>query len=519
MEGGAGIGPNDVTMVSVLSACGMKGDLEFGRRVVHSYMERNDDITECLILNNAILDMYVKCGGLEDAKALFDRMVDRDSISWTTMLIGYAKSGEFDAARRLFDGMPSRDIASWNALISGYEQNGRPKDALALLTELERADVKPDQVTLVAGLSACSQLGALETGCWIHKLIRKNNFQLNYHLTTSLIDMYSKCGELEMAVQVFESADERDVFVWSAMIAGFSMYGRGKDALDIFLQMQEAKVTPNRVTFTNVLCACSHAGLVEQGRLYLSQMLPLYGIAPDVEHYGCMVDILGRAGLLDEAQDLIESMPMPPSASTWGALLGACVVHKNVELGERACRHLLELEPRNDGAYVLLSNLYAKSGKWDHVARLRNLMKGRGLKKEPGCSSIEVHGVLHEFLVGDVSHPQSESIYQKLDEIMERLKDFGYRPDRTQLLQNIEDEDLKERALHLHSEKLAIAFGLITSTSARVPIRIAKNLRICEDCHSVAKLISSIYSREILLRDRYRFHHFKGGQCSCMGHW
>lgn len=514
---GAGIRPNDVTMVSVLSACGMKGDLEFGRRL-HSYIERNGDITQCLILNNAILDMYVKCGGLVDAKVLFDRMIDRDSISWTTMLVGYAKSGEFDAARRLFDGMPSHDIASWNALISGYEQNGKPKDALALFNELEYADAKPDQVTLVAALSACSQLGALEAGCWIHDLIKKNNFQLNFHLTTSLIDMYSKCGELEKAVQVFESVDQRDVFVWSAMIAGFAMYGRGKDALDLFLQMQEAQVMPNGVTFTNVLCACSHAGLVEEGKFYFSQMLPVYGIAPDVEHYGCMVDILGRAGLLDEARGLIESMPMSPPASAWGALLGACVVNKNVELGEHACRHLLELEPRNDGAYVLLSNLYARSGKWDHVARLRNLMKDRGLKKEPGCSSIEVRGVLHEFLVGDVSHPQSESIFQKLDEIMERLKDFGYVPDKTQLLQNIEDEDVKEQALYLHSEKLAIAFGLI-STSTCVPIRIAKNLRICEDCHTVAKLISSIYSREILLRDRYRFHHFKEGQCSCMGYW
>ena len=513
---GADIRPDDVTMVSVLSACGMKGDLEFGRRI-HSYIKQND-IAESVTLNNAILNMYVKCGGLEDAKVLFDRMIDRDSISWTTMLDGYAKSGELDAARRLFDKMPNRDTASWNAIISGYEQNGKPKDALALFNELQHLDVKPDQVTLVAALSACAQLGALEKGCWIHAFIRKNNLTLNFHLTTSLVDMYSKCGELQKAAEVFESVDQRDVFVWSAMIAGFAMQGRGRDALDLFLQMQEAQVSPNRVTFINILSACSHGGLVEEGKFYFSQMLPVYGITPDVEHYGCMVDMLGRAGLLDEARDLIKNMPMPAPASVWGALLGSCVVHKNVELGEVACKHLLGLEPSNDGAYVLLSNLYAKSGKWDCVARLRNLMKDRGLKKEAGCSSIEVHGVVHEFLVGDVSHPQSGSIYLKLDKIMERLKEYGYVPDKSQLLQNIEDEDVKERALYLHSEKLAIAFGLIT-TSPNVPIRIAKNLRVCEDCHSVAKLISRVYNREILLRDRYRFHHFKDGHCSCMGYW
>ncbi|XP_020277370.1 LOW QUALITY PROTEIN: pentatricopeptide repeat-containing protein At2g29760, chloroplastic-like [Asparagus officinalis] len=516
MKDTAHVRPNDVTMVSVLSACAMRGDLDFGRWL-HSYIRAND-ISDSLILNNAILDMYVKCGSLQDAKLLFDQMVDRDSITWTTLLVGYAKSGEFDVSRRLFNEIPSRDIACWNALISGYEQNDRPKDALALFSELKDADERPDQVTLVAALSACAQLGAIDTGCWIHAFIRKNNFHLNFHLTTSLIDMYSKCGELEKAVQVFESVDERDVFVWSAMIGGFAMYGRGRDALGLFLQMQQAGVKPNKVTFTNILCACSHAGLVEEGRSYFSKMLAVYGIAPDVEHYGCMVDILGRAGLLDEARDLIENMPMPSPASAWGALLGSCVVHKDVQLGELACKRLLELEPANDGAYILLSNLYAKSGKWDSVARLRKLMKDRGLKKEPGCSSIQVHGVLYEFLVGDVSHPQSRQIYLKLEEIMKRLKTFGYVPNKTQLLQNIEDEHVKEQALYLHSEKLAIAFGLI-STSDRVPIRIAKNMRICEDCHSVAKLVSKIYNREIFLRDRYRFHHFKGGRCSCVDYW
>ncbi|WOL16546.1 pentatricopeptide repeat-containing protein [Canna indica] len=507
--------PNDVTMVSVASICGKKGDLELAKQI-HSYIEQNG-IRQSLILDNALLDMYVKCGSLEEAELLFDSMTSKDSISWTTMLVGYAKLGCLDAARRLFDQMPKRDIASWNALISCYEQSGHPKEALDLFHELQHADAKPDQVTLVAVLSACSQLGALEVGCWIHAYIKKNNVELNCHITTSLIDMYSKCGDLDKALNVFSSVNKRDVFVWSAMIAGLAMHGRGREALNLFGKMQEAKVKPNMVTFTNVFCACSHAGLVDEGRLYFSQMLPVYGIAPSAEHYSCMVDILGRAGLLEEATEYIESMPMPPGASAWGALLGACAIHKNVELGELACERLLELEPRNHGAYVILSNLYARSGKWDAVASLRKLMKDASLKKEAGCSLIEVHGAVHEFLVGDISHPLKERIYLQLDEIALRLKAAGYVPNRKLVLQDIE-EDVKEKALYLHSEKLAIAFGLI-STCSPAPIRITKNLRVCDDCHLVAKLVSSIYNRDIILRDRYRFHHFTGGSCSCMDYW
>ncbi|OVA06499.1 Pentatricopeptide repeat [Macleaya cordata] len=509
--------PNDVTMVSVLSACSKKSNLAFGRWV-HSYIEKNG-IEESLILNNAILDMYIKCGSLEEAKRIFDKMPERDPISWTTMLVGYTSFGEFDAAHHVFNEMPSQDIAAWNSLISAYEQSGQPRQALAIFHELQLSKkAKPDQVTLVSTLSACAQLGATDLGGWIHVYVKKQGLKLNCHLTTSLIDMYAKCGDLEKALEVFQFAERKDVYVWSAMIAGLAMHGRGRDAIDLFLDMQEAKVKPNEVTFTNVLCACSHAGLVEEGKLYFNQMLPVYGIAPQMKHYGCMVDILGRAGLLEEAMELIEKMPIVPGASVWGALLGACRTHGNIGLAEQACNRLLELEPRNHGAYVLLSNIYAKFGKWDGVSRLRKLMRDSGIKKEPGCSLIEVDGVVHEFLVGDNSHSLSKMIYSKLDEIASRLKLIGYVPNKSQLLQDVEEEDVKEQALFLHSEKLAIAYGLI-STNPPAPVRIVKNLRVCGDCHSVAKLISRLYDREILLRDRYRFHHFKGGHCSCMDYW
>ncbi|XP_027110909.2 pentatricopeptide repeat-containing protein At2g29760, chloroplastic [Coffea arabica] len=514
---GENVRPNDVTMIGVLSACAKNLDLELGRSM-HLYIRRNG-IKESLVLNNAILDMYVKCGSMEDAKRLFDKMGVKDIISWTTMLVGYTKVGDFSAARSLFDTMPCQDIAAWNALISAYEQNGNPKEALATFNELQlRKEAKPDAVTLVCVLSACAQLGAIDLGGWIHVYINKHGINLNCHLTTALIDMYSKCGDLEKALEVFHSVDNRDVFVWSAMIAGFAMHGRGREAIGLFLKMQEAKVKPNSVTFTNLLSACSHSGLVDSGRGIFNQMESVFGVVPGVQHYACLVDILGRAGNLEEALDVIDNMPISAGASVWGALLGACRLHGNIDIGERACSNLLELEPQNDGAYVLLSNIYAKSGRWDKVSELRKLMRNSGLKKEPGCSLIEVDGNVHEFLVGDNTHPLSKNIYVKLDEIATRLTSVGYVPMKSQLLQLVEEEHVQEQALYLHSEKLAMAFGLI-SISPSQPIRIVKNLRICGDCHAAAKLISKLYNREIVLRDCYRFHHFKGGSCSCMDYW
>ncbi|CAN6443024.1 unnamed protein product [Victoria cruziana] len=506
---------NDLTMLGVITACSQKGDLDLSRWV-HSYMKRNE-ISMSLVLCNAMLDMYGKCGDVAAAERLFDNMPVRDTISWTSLILAYAKIGDFVASQRLFDCMPVRDIAAWNAMIAAYEQGGRPKDALACFRKLQKTKLKPDSVTFVSGLSACAQLGMLDSGKWIHELISKQGVKLNFYLATALIDMYSKCGDLDGAVEVFHSAKEKDIFVWSAMIAGHAMHGHGDVAIDIFMKMQDAGVKPNEVTFTNLLSACSHSGLVNAGRNYFHLMLPIYGIEPKIEHYGCMVDMLGRAGLLKEAVELINSMPIT-HISVWGALLGGCMIYSNVELGEHACARLLELDPSNDGAYVMLSNIYAKAGKWDEVTRMRKLMKDIGLTKEPGCSSIEVDGVIHEFLVGDTTHPLSDKIYLKLDEVASRLKLEGYVPNTSELLQYIEDDNVKEQALYLHSEKLAIAYGLI-STTGPAPIRIVKNLRICNDCHCAAKFISTIYNREILLRDRYRFHHFKEGVCSCQDYW
>lgn len=512
-----GVKPNDVTMVGVLTACRRKLDLEFGRWV-HSYIEKNE-IKLSLILSNAILDMYTKCGSMHDAKKFYDKMVKKDVVSWTTMLAGYASSGDFDAARDLFNSLPSKDIAAWNSLISAYEQSGNPKEAIAMFNELQLSKTaKPDEVTLVSTLSACSELGAIELGGWIHVYIKKEGMRLNCHLATALIDMYSKCGDLHKALEVFHSVTKKDIFVWSSMIAGLGMHGCGRDAIALFSEMKEAKVKPSAVTFTNLLSACSHSGLVEEGREFFHQMELVYKIVPCMQHYACMVDILGRAGLLEEAMELIKNMPMGPGGSVWGALLGACRLHKNIGLAEEACDRLLLIEPQNHGAYVSLSNIYANLGQWDKVSEVRKRMRDIGLKKEPGCSSVEVNGLVHEFLVGDNTHPMREKIYRKLDEIADMVKCEGYSPKKSEVLQMVDEEDMQEKALRLHSERLALAYGLISQRPSQ-QIRIVKNLRVCEDCHSVFKLVSKIYDREIVLRDRYRFHHFKEGSCSCMDYW
>ncbi|CAN1846424.1 Pentatricopeptide repeat-containing protein At2g29760, chloroplastic [Linum perenne] len=508
-----GVSPDAVTMVSVMSACAKKMDLKFGRRVC-DYIERNG-MKMNLKLCNAMIDMFVKCGEVEIARGLFDNMEKRDVVSWTTMIDGYAKMSEYGIARDIFDSMPRKEIPAWNVLISAYEQNGKPKEALAIFRELQLSkSAKPDQVTLLSMLSACAQLGAMDIGEWIHGYIKKQGIQLNRNLATSLIDMYSKSGDVEKALEVFHSINHKDVFVWSAMIAGLAMHGRGEAAMKLFVKMQEVKTKPNFVTFTNLLCACSHSGLVDEGKRLFDQMERVYGVVPEVKHYACMVDMLGRAGHLEEAMKFIENMPLAPSASVWGALLSACCIHGNLELAEKACSHLLDIEPGNHGAYILLSNLYAKSENWEGVSRLRQQMRESGLKKEQGCSSIEINGTVNEFIVGDIAHPLSRNIYTKLDEIMARLRSHGYVANTSHVLQFVEEEDVKEKALKLHSEKLAIAFGLI-STNPPQPIRIVKNLRVCGDCHTVAKLISKVYNRDIVLRDRYRFHHFSGGHCSC----
>ncbi|KAL0414473.1 UNVERIFIED_CONTAM: Pentatricopeptide repeat-containing protein [Sesamum radiatum] len=377
--------------------------------------------------------------------------------------------------------------------------------------------VEPSEVTLVAVITACADLGALSQGIWAHVYIIRKNLSINHFIGTALISLYANSGCLRFAWQLFYQLPHRDTFCFNAMIRGLAVHGLGHQALDLFETMKEEGFVPDDVTILAVMCACSHVGLVDEGRKYFESMTSVYGLEPKLEHYCCLVDLLGRGGLVKEAEERVFTMPMKPNAVLWRSLLGAARVHGNLEIGEVALRKLIELEPETSGNYVLLSNMYACMNRWDDVKRVRQLMKDYGIDKTPGSSLVEVDGSMHEFLIGDRSHPLAEGIYLKLEEMNIKLQEYGHRPRTREVLFDIEEED-KEDALSYHSERLAIAFALIACDSC-APIRIIKNLRVCVDCHSSTKLLSLIYKREIVVRDRTRFHHFNSGTCSCLDYW
>eukprot|EP01018_Ginkgo_biloba_P015183 Gb_08062 [translate_table: standard] len=515
----AGVKPDTVTIASVLPACASLGDLQQGKEI-HDYISRTEFLLDVLV-GNALVDMYAKCGKMEDAHRVFDRMSERDVVSWNAIIAGYVQNDDCDEALKLFCQMQwacvKPNVITWSTIVAGFAQNGQGVEALKVFRKMLQAGLKLDSVTIASILQACAHLAALQQGKEIHSFVLRNGYALDVLVVNALTAMYAKCGSIEVARRVFDDMSERDVISWNAMIAGYAMHGFGKDALSLFYRMQQVGMKPDQITFISVLSACSHAGLVEEGCQYFNLMSGYYHIKPGVKHYACMVDLLGRAGRLHEAQDFIKKMPLAPNADVWGALLGACRIHCNIGLGERVAEILFDLEPANTGYYVLLSNIYAAAGRWDDVTRVRTMMKEKGLKKTPGYSLIEINNKIHTFLVGDRSHPQSEKIYAMLDTLAGKMKEAGHVPNTDFVLHDVEEE-VKEHMLCTHSEKLAIAFGLI-NTSPGTPIRITKNLRVCGDCHDATKLIAKIVNREIIVRDANRFHHFKNGLCSCGDYW
>ncbi|KAF5182871.1 Pentatricopeptide repeat-containing protein [Thalictrum thalictroides] len=455
-----------------------------------------------LFLQTGLLDFYSKVGDLGSAKLLFDEMSERDVV----------------ACNELFDRMGSlRNTVTWNTMISGYVQQKEFGRAISAFQLMQVEKMKPTVETMVSLLSACAHLGALDMGNWIHAYIRRKNIKSDVYLGNALVDMYCKCGCLESALDVFHGLSSKNVFCWSSIIVGLGMHGYGKEAIDAFVEMTKDGMKPDRVIFIGLLSGCSHSGLVSEGRHYFSQMLGVYGVQPGIEHYGCMVDLLGRYGFLAEALELIWSMPMTPNAVVWGSLLRACQIHKDTKLSEQVTKHLLELDPFDGGNYVFLSNIYASVNRWNDVETCRKVMADRGICKIPGCSSIEVGNVVHEFLAGDASHPQFIQITKFLDEVVKKLRRMGHKPDMEYVLHDINEEE-KEASIRYHSEKIAVAFGLMSTPEGK-SIRVVKNLRACGDCHSFMKLISKLFDRLIIVRDRNRFHHFRDGSCSCKDYW
>ncbi|CAI8596622.1 unnamed protein product [Vicia faba] len=510
-----GVMVDEVVMVTAISACTSLSVVLMGRSV-HG-LAAKVGIQDYVSLQNALIHLYSSCGEILDAQKLFNGGVLLDLVSWNSMISGYLMCGLIEDAKTLFDSMVEKDVVSWSAMISGYAQHGCFTEAVTLFQEMQLLGIRPDETALVSVISACTHMAALDLGKWIHAYISKNKFQVNVILGTTLLDMYMKCGCVENALEVFYAMEEKGVSTWNALILGLAMNGLVEKSLNMFEKMKNTTTLPNEITFMGVLGACRHMGLVDEGRRYFSSMTQEHKIEPNVKHYGCVVDLLGRAGLLKEAEELIESMPMAPDVATWGALLGACRKHLNNEMGERLGRKLIQLQPDHDGFHVLLSNIYASKGNWSNVLEIRGNMAHHGVVKIPGCSVIEANGTVHEFLAGDKTHSQIKDIELMLNVVAAKLKIEGYAPITNEVSLDIDEEE-KETALFSHSEKLAVAFGLITIPPP-APIRIIKNLRICNDCHTVVKLISKAFDREIVIRDRHRFHHFKHGSCSCLDFW
>ncbi|KAL4035764.1 hypothetical protein IC575_004471 [Cucumis melo] len=476
--------PNEITLLSLITECGFVKTLDLGKWF-HAYLLRNG-FGMSLALVTALIDMYGKCGQ-----------------------VGYA--------RALFNGVEKKDVKIWSALISAYAHVSCMDQVFNLFLEMLDNEVKPNKVTMVSLLSLCAEAGTLDLGKWTHAYINRHGLEVDVILETALINMYVKCGDVTIARSLFDEATQRDIHMWNAMMAGFSMHGCGKEALELFSEMESHGVEPNDITFISIFHACSHSGLVVEGKKHFNRMVHNFGIVPKMEHYGCLVDLLGRAGHLEEAHNIIENMPMRPNTIIWGALLAACKLHKNLALGEVAARKILELDPQNCGYSVLKSNIYASAKRWNDVTSVRETMSHLGMKKEPGLSWIEVNGSVHHFKSGDKTCTQTTKVYEMVAEMCIKLREAGYTPNTAEVLLNIDEEE-KESALSYHSEKLAMAFGLI-STAPGTPIRIIKNLRICDDCHAAMKLLSKIYARTIIVRDRNRFHHFSEGYCSCLGYW
>lgn len=429
----------------------------------------------------------------------------------------YGASGQAESAHKLFELMPDKNLVAWNSVINSYALNSRPNETLTLFRQMELEDVKHDGFTLVSLLTACAELGALALGRRAHVYMLKTGLDKNLHAANALLDVYAKCGNVREAEKVFDELEEKSVVSWTALIVGLAVNGFGEKALELFKKLERKGLIPSEITFVGVLYACSHCGMVDDGFAYFERMKKEFGIVPKIEHYGCMVDLLGRAGLVKQAYEYIQEMPLAPNAVIWRTLLGACTIHGHMKLGEIARDQLRILEPNHCGDYVLISNLYASERRWSEAHKIRRMMLKEGVRKVPGHSLVELGNCIHEFVMGDRSHPQTEKIYAMLAKMTRLLRVEGYVPHTVNVLADIEDEE-KETALSYHSEKIAIAFMLI-STPPGTPIRVVKNLRVCADCHLAIKLISKIFDREIVVRDRSRFHHFRSGTCSCKDYW
>ncbi|KAF8391132.1 hypothetical protein HHK36_023433 [Tetracentron sinense] len=419
-----------------------------------------------------------------------------DTFITTSLITFYANCNRIENSQKIFDENLHINVVVWTALLTGYGLNGKHEDALEVFGDMMKICIIPNQSTLTSVLNSCCGLEALDRGKEIHTKAIKLGLDLDVFVGNALIVLYSKCGKINDGVTVFKRMSKKNIVSWNSMLSGCAQHGYGMWALEFYDQMVHAEVHPDEITFIGLLSSCSHSRMLDKGRYFFELLNQDKSIEVKHEHYACMVDVLGRSGKLEEAEELIKKMPLKANSMVWIALLSACRVHSNLEVAERAAQHVFDLELHCSAAYVLLSNIYASTNRWNDASRIRGMMKQRGIVKQPGCSWITLKGSRHQFHSGDRSHPLSKKIYQKLDSLGGKLKDIGYVPDQSFALHDVEDEQ-KEVMLSYHSERLAIGFGLV-STAEGSTIRVMKNLRVCGDCHSAIKLISKIVGREII---------------------
>ncbi|KAK9138954.1 hypothetical protein Sjap_009548 [Stephania japonica] len=622
-----GVRPNRFTLSCVLKCCAGLKEFDVGEGV-HGWLLRNW-VDVDIVLGNSLVDLYAKSGKLEYARAVFESMPEKDIVSCNIMIGLYVDTRDLDESIDLFRKMACRDVASWNSIISGllrngcnrlalellyemvelgnvfsevtfsialilagslsflelgeqmhckilkigfdrnrivrsslidmyckcgememavkvlgaikpqalhssvsgmldatiswssivsgYVQNGSIECAFELFRRMIREGVEVNQVTLTSMTLACAGSGIIEQGRQIHALIEKQGHKPDNFLLSAIVDMYAKCGSLDDALSTFYQTTSRNTVLWTSVISACALHGQGEEAIQLFQQMLNERITPNEVTFLSILSGCGRSGLVEEGCAYFRSMQEDYGIVPRMEHFTCIVDLLGRAGLLEKAKEFIYENGISDQMGVWRAFLSACKVYKNIGLAKWASDQLLKLEPRNESSYVLLSNICATSNKWMDAAEMRTLMQKRGIKKRPGVSWIRLKNKIHTFFAGDISHPQAGEIYSYLETLIVRLKEVGYSSDTSLITHDVEEEQ-REIFLGFHSEKLAIAFGIM-STPSGSPILVLKNIRICVDCHTAIKYISLVTDRKITVRDTLRFHHFESGHCSCKDYW
>ncbi|XXG56003.1 hypothetical protein AAC387_Pa03g3539 [Persea americana] len=479
-----GVMPDEVAVAGVLSAYTCLGLLDRGIRLHEFVIERG--LISHTMVGNMLVDMYMKCGRVVKALEVFKQIPEKNAISWDSMILGFQINDQNFDALKSFRKMPF--------------------------------NLKPNCVAYIAALSACASIGALMCGKEIHAQALRNGLAFEDFIPNALMDMYAKCGRMKYAQTQFNIHENKDVSSWNIMLNGYARQERGDLAVELFDRMQENGLSPNHITFTALLCACSRSGMVNECWDYFDSMSQRYSISPNLKHYTCMVDLLGRAGWLEEAQEFIEKIPIDPDVGVWGAFLSACRVHQRFDLGEPAAQFIfdrLDLQNR-PGYHVLLSRFYGDNERWDRVARVRKMMIKKGLTADPGCSWVEVKGTVHAFLTADESHPQMKEIYSVLNGLYERISAAGFDMPGHSSADVIEAS--KAEIFCGHTERSAIAFGLINTTPG-MPIRVTKNLYMCRNCHHTIKLIAKVVRREITVRDTEQFHHFKDGSCSCGDEW